>query len=99
MLDIDLGLAANIAKLLRLLNVNEFGTNYVVFSLPPLEKFNILLILGVVVEADLVLLDLLVGEGVAVEGEVGRLVREGGPVLGVEGGRFIGFWLFITHSL
>ena len=49
MLDIDLGLAANIAKLLRLLNVNEFGTNYVVFSLPPLEKFNILLILGMVV--------------------------------------------------
>lgn len=97
-LDVDSGVVVGIAELLGLLAVDELGVDDGVLSLPPLEKLQVFLVLGLVVEVDLVLLDLLVGEVVAEEiGEAvfRAVVAAGGgdemPVLALEGGGLIRF--------
>lgn len=66
-LEIDCGTMVAVAKLLGLFCVHELGVDYVVLPFAPLEKLEVLLVPGVIVEVYLVLLHLLVGEVVAEE--------------------------------
>lgn len=98
MFDIYPSVVVGVAELLGFLGVDELGVDNGVFALPPLEKLQVLLVLGLIMEVDLVLLQLLAGEVVAVD--VGQAVfgavvaSERGdqmPVFALEGGWLIGF--------
>jgi len=96
MFDVYPSIVISVAKLSRFLSVNEFGVNYSVFTLPPLEKLQILFVFCFVVEIDLVLFYFLAGEVVAIEiGEsmfrtvAGAMRRNEVPVFALERGRLI----------
>lgn len=67
--DVDFGIVVGVAELFDFFCVDELGVDDGVFSLSPLEEFQVFLILSGVVEVDLVFFNLLVGEVVAVEVE------------------------------
>lgn len=98
MLDINPGIVACVAKLFGLLRVNEFSVDNIILTLAPLEEFDVLFVLSLVVEIYLVLLNLFSGKVVAIEvGQpvlwtvVGSVRGHEVPVFTLKGGGLIRF--------
>lgn len=65
--DVDACVVVGVAELFGLLWVDEFCVDDGVLALAPFEELQVFLVLGLVVEVDLILLNLLAGQIIAIQ--------------------------------
>ena len=94
------------AELLCFLCIDELSVNHSILPLSPLEELEVFLVLGLVVEEDLVLFHFFAGEVVSIDiietvldMETAFRILDDVPTLAFEGRGLIGFRLFITHLI